>query len=225
LVIPLRDNVRSNRFPLVTVALIAANLAVFFFELSLDQSSLFLFFMRYGVVPARLTHSPLLSQGDAALTLVTATFIHGGWAHIIGNMLYLWVFGDNVEDVMGRFGFVLFYLGAGVAGNAAHVLANAQSTIPTVGASGAVAGVLGAYFLLYPRARVLTLIPIGIFLHLAEVPASVLLMLWFVIQLAFGLLDLGVQVSQGVAWWAHIGGFASGMVVAGLLRPGKRREF
>lgn len=225
MVIPLRDNVKSSRFPVVTVAIIAINLAVFFFELSLDQPGLYVFFSRYGVVPARISQSPLFAQGDAALTLVTATFIHGGWAHIIGNMLYLWVFGDNVEDVMGRGRFILFYLGAGVAGNAAHVLANAQSAIPTVGASGAVAGVLGAYFLLYPRARVLTLIPIGIFLHLAEVPASILLMLWFVIQLAFGLLDLGVQVSQGVAWWAHIGGFASGTVAARLLRPRKRREF
>lgn len=217
--IPLRDNIKSRRFPLITVVLIGLNALVFFFELTLDQADLYSFFMEYGVVPQRVTIMASMLGEGAGISLVTAMFIHGGWAHIIGNMLYLWVFGDNVEDVLGRFGFILFYLTTGLVGNLAHVLANPGSIVPTVGASGAVAGVLGAYFLLYPRARVLTLVPLGIFLHLLEVPAYVLLLLWFVIQLSSGIADLGIQVSQGVAWWAHIGGFASGALVIRFLRP------
>jgi membrane associated rhomboid family serine protease len=213
--IPLRDNVKSSRFPLMSVVIIGVNIVVFVFELALDQPSLYEFFMEYGVVPQKVTAS--LFMGGTALSLVTAMFIHGGWAHIIGNMLYLWVFGDNVEDALGRFGFLLFYIGTGFVGNMAHVLTNSQSTVPTVGASGAVAGVLGAYFLLYPRARVLTLVPLGIFLHLVELPAFFLLLLWFVLQLTYGILDLGVQVTQGVAWWAHVGGFASGILLIRVL--------
>ncbi len=159
------------------------------------------------------------------LTILTCIFLHGGWMHFLGNMWFLYIFGDNVEDRFGHGGFLAFYLGCGVAASVAHLLTNPTSGVPTVGASGAIAGVMGAYFFLYPRAVVLTLIPIFVFLHLIVVPAWVFLGVWFLIQLFKGT----VSVGAGVAWWAHIGGFAVGFLVswalhvAGALRPEARQ--
>ncbi|MCL6450312.1 MAG: rhomboid family intramembrane serine protease [Acetobacteraceae bacterium] len=214
--IPLRDSTRSRTYPVVTLALIAANLGVFAYELTLTRGELARMVYRFGLVPARLGSFLGLTAagpevGPAVLfTLVTSVFIHGGWVHVLGNMLYLWIFGDNVEDRLGRPTYLIFYLLAGVAGNLAHAAANPTSPVPTVGASGAVAGVLGAYFIAFPRARVLALVPLGWFLQVATVPAVVFLFLWFLLQLVSGVASLGVSTAKGVAWWAHIGGFATG---------------
>lgn len=225
--IPLRDSVRSRRRPLVTLALIAANVYVFLQELALPEPALMELFYRYGVVPARVgTPGEVLGhlvagRVDRLLPLVTATFLHGGWLHLGGNMLYLWVFADNVEDRLGRLRFLLFYLLAGVLANYAQVLVAPSSTVPLVGASGAVAGVLGAYFVTFPRARVLALVPLGLFLTVTEVPAVIFLFLWFGLQLLSGVASLGVPAAGGVAWWAHVGGFVVGAALIRLfgVRP------
>jgi membrane associated rhomboid family serine protease len=227
--IPLRDTTRSTGFPVVTVALIVLNVYVFWLELSAGPGIMGLF-EKFAVVPAEIV--PALSGGRFLLpsswptltTLVTATFLHGGWFHILGNMLYLWVFGDNVENSFGALGFILFYVTVGILGNLAHVAANPASTTPTIGASGAVAGVLGAYFLLFPRARVLSLIPLGIFFTITEVPATLFLLFWFVLQLLSGLGSVAGQMAHTVAWWAHIGGFVAGMALIQLVGI-RRRSF
>lgn len=217
--IPLRDNIPSRRFPLMNTALIAANLAVFFHELGLASTGkLHQFILEYGLVPARIDAAllrPDPTSWSAYSTLITAIFIHGGWVHVLGNMLFLWVFGDNVEDRMGAFRYLVFFLLVGAIGNLAHALANPGLTAPTVGASGAVAGVLGAYMVSYPRARVLTLVFLGIFFTVLEIPAVLFLLYWFFLQVANGVASLSpmARLASGVAWWAHIGGFVSGMVL------------
>ncbi len=148
------------------------------------------------------------------LTLLTCIFLHGGWMHFIGNMWFLFIFGDNVEDRLGHVGFLVFYLAAGIAASAAHLATNPASPIPTIGASGAIAGVMGAYFYLYPHARVLTLVPIFVILQMVVLPASVFLAIWFAIQFFQGIFSVGATQATGVAWWAHIGGFAVGLAVA-----------
>lgn len=221
--IPLRDNIPSRRFPVMNVALILITVFVFLYELSLSQPALQELFLRLGVVPSRVSavfpsFSPMV-WGDYR-PLVTAMFLHGGWMHIIGNMVFLWVFGDNVEDLMGPWRYLAFYLLAGVLANLAHVYAAAGSSLPTVGASGAVAAVLGAYFINFSHARVLTLVPLGIFLTTVELPAAFFLLIWFILQLVNGVATLGVPnlAASGVAWWAHIGGFVAGALLVHLFR-------
>ena len=164
------------------------------------------------------------------LTLLTCIFLHGGWLHFLGNMWFLHIFGDNVEDRLGHLGYVLFYLGCGVAASAAHLFTNPGSTVPTIGASGAIAGVMGGYMLLYPHARVLTLVPIFFFIEIMVLPAYVFLGIWFLLQFFQGTLSISSTEASGVAWWAHIGGFAAGLLVLFLLRnlhalrPGPRRD-
>jgi len=207
----------------VGVSLIAVNIAVFFYEFSLGQRVRSLV-TSFGVIPASvLGENYVTDVGFRPQVFLTSLFLHGGWFHVGGNMLYLWIFGDNVEDRMGRFRFLVFYLSCGVLASLAHVVANPSSNVPTIGASGAIAGVLGAYFLLYPRAKVLTLIPLGIFIQLVELPAFFFLGFWLLIQFLSGVASLAVrgQVAVGVAWWAHIGGFAAGAL---LLQVFKRRE-
>ncbi|NLL21576.1 MAG: rhomboid family intramembrane serine protease [Firmicutes bacterium] len=208
--LPLKDSVRPRKYPYVNLVLLFTNIAIFIFQLSLDEAGLTEFIYRYGVIP----HEFILSQGQVWLPLFTSPFLHGGWFHLLGNMLYLWVFGDNVEDRLGHFGFFLFYLAAGLAGNFSHIIANPSSLIPTIGASGAVAGVLGAYFVLFPRARVLTLIPIGFFITTARLPAMIFLFLWFLLQFFNAFLAGLNPGAQTVAWWAHIGGFLLGCIIA-----------
>lgn len=225
--VPLRDNARSRRFPAVTLLLILLNAAVWYLELKLPQNRLDAFFSVYGVVPIRYTRLPSMSQSGFAghlSPLLSAAFIHAGWFHLMGNMLYLWVFGDNVEDRLGHLRFALFYLVTGVLSNVAHIIANPLSTVPTVGASGAVAGVLGAYFLMFPGAKVVALVPLG-FVFLAELPAVVFIFSWFFLQLLNGIATIGVpaQVGGQVAYWAHIGGFLAGMVLCRVLHPKTRR--
>lgn len=217
--IPLHDSPRALRRPVVTYALIAINALVFFWELSLPGWQLERAVAGLGLVPARLFGWTEWTGGDplapARFTpLVSSMFLHGGWLHLIGNLWFLWVFGDNVEDRFGRLRYLGFYLGAGVAAGLVHAFSAPSSVLPTVGASGAIAGVLGAYLVLYPRARVRTLIPVFVFLHLADLPAVVFLGVWFLLQLWQGAASLGLGDAGGVAWWAHAGGFAVGALVA-----------
>ena len=252
---PLKDNIPTQRFPVVTVALIAINVFVFLFLQhptgfsSVDNAIV----VKYGAIPYELTHpgdhcglepvelptgaeQAVVCEGDRTvhtsqgavelarppsvpgdqpsswLTIFTAMFMHGGFLHIIGNMLFLWIFGNNVEDSMGPLKFLAFYLLSGIAALALQVAFNTDSTVPTIGASGAIAGVLGGYILLYPRARVLTLIFLIFFVTFIEVPAVLVLGLWFLQQIYFGVADLSDPTGGGVAYFAHIGGFAFGLI-------------
>jgi membrane associated rhomboid family serine protease len=218
--IPLRDTVPSNTFPVVNYLLIGLNGAVFFFELSLGRH-LDTFILHHGLVPARFTDL-LHSEGphlSAFVPVFTSMFLHGGWLHLLGNMLFLYIFGDNVEDRFGHFRYLVFYLVAGVAAAATQVYFNPASEIPMVGASGAIAGVLGAYVFLFPAARVVTLLPIFFFFQIVELPAYLFLGIWFGLQIISGLLSLGIGGDAGgVAWWAHVGGFAAGAVLFPFLR-------
>jgi membrane associated rhomboid family serine protease len=198
---PLRDDIPSERVPFVSYLLIVANVLVFLYEISLGPAIQQLI-THYGIVPVRFEFVDLL----------TSMFLHGGWGHLFGNMLYLWIFGDNVEDRMGHLPFLAFYLVCGLAAGYAHVLTNAGSTLPTVGASGAIAGVLGAYLVLYPRARVLTLLP-TFPMSTAYIPAIFFLGIWFLLQVFSGLYQLSVtERAGGVAFLAHVGGFVAGLV-------------
>jgi membrane associated rhomboid family serine protease len=217
MVMPLKDIQERHTFPLVTIALIAVNAVFFFYELSLGQR-LDGFLRSAAFVPVEY-FAPGNAVGDARAVLLSM-FLHGGWMHLLGNMLYLWIFGDNVEDVMGHVTFLVFYLVCGWAATLAHGYFNTASTVPAIGASGAISGVLGAYLVLFPGARVVTLIPLGFYMRMATLPAIIVLGLWFVIQAFSGLADLGRRAEQaaGVAWWAHIGGFVVGMALGVLFR-------
>lgn len=211
--IPIRDNIRSRRFPIVSIVLIVINIAVFIYELSLNQAQLSNFMFNFGIIPRRVA---ALSTGQidffgAVIPLISGMFIHGGWLHLLGNMLYLWIFGDNVEDRLGRGKFLLLYLGTGIVGSLAQVWANPQAAEPVIGASGAVAGILGAYFLTYPKAKVLTLVPIFIIISFIEIPAFAFLIIWFILQSLNGFTSIGATGNM-VAWWAHIGGFVTGAI-------------
>lgn len=214
--IPIRDSVRPLSRPLVVYTLVAVNAAVFLYELSLGRS-LFAFFREYGLIAREFWRAgdPI----DRFVPVFTSMFLHVGWVHFLGNMLYLWVFGDNVEDRMGRGRFILFYLGTGVAAALAQMFVNPTSPVPMVGASGAIAGVLGAYLRLFPRSRVLALVPVFFFLQVMQVPAALFLIFWFFIQLANGAMALVAApgVAGGPAFWAHIGGFVAGYLLAPFL--------
>jgi len=214
--IPLRDYNPSRTVPFVTRAIIVVNVLVFFYELTLGDATTD-FLNDWGVVPGRLFVS---LSGDTSLprelaTVVTSMFLHGGWLHLIGNMWYLWIFGDNVEDRMGHGRFLVFYFASGIVAAVFHSALIPGSPVPTVGASGAIAGVLGAYAMAFPRARVLTLVPIFFFIQLIAVPAVILLGIWFVLQFISGTMSFG-GMGGGVAWWAHIAGFVFGWVVMAL---------
>ena len=216
--IPLRDTIPSSRRPVVTYALIAVNVVVFLFELSLGRA-LEPFIFQWGLVPARFAMTDPLSW----MAVLTSMFLHGGWAHVGGNLLYLWIFGDNVEDRMGHGRYLFFYVACGACAALAQTMANPASTVPMVGASGAIAGVLGAYLLYYPHARVVTLVPIFFFIQLIEIPALFFLLIWFGMQLVNGAASLtsATAATGGVAWWAHLGGFAGGFVLGLLLGYGR----
>lgn len=211
--IPLRDNVRPKKFPVINISLIIVNALIFFYQTTLTQEELLQLFIHYGVIPRQFFE---LSGGGALpevwFPFISATFLHGSWFHLLSNMLYLWVFGDNVEDRLGHGGYLLFYLAAGAAASLAHILTNPASPVPVIGASGAIAGVLGIYFIFYPQARVLTLIPIGFILTTARISAKFFLIFWFALQLLNVFLLAGAN-AQAVAWWAHIGGFIFGAAI------------
>jgi membrane associated rhomboid family serine protease len=220
--IPIRDTIPSRTAPIVTLGLIVVNVLVFLHEIALGPY-LERFVYAYGLVPARLVYWP----GDPLdvarfLPLLTSMFWHGGWMHLLGNMLYLWIFGDNVEDKLGHARFLVFYLLSGIAAALTQVALSPDSTLPTVGASGAIAGVLGAYLVSFPRGRVLTLVPIFFLPWLVEIPAVAFLALWFVAQLFSAFVSLGEPATGGVAWWAHVGGFVAGVVLVKLMAPSRR---
>jgi membrane associated rhomboid family serine protease len=209
--IPLRDENPSGRFAFVNVSLILANIAVFLYQLALRPYSFQIFVTANAMVPARIP-AALSGHGSfeaAFLPLVTSMFLHAGVAHIAGNMLFLWIFGDNVEAAFGHLRYLLFYFVCGVGAGVMHIAFNLNSHIPALGASGAISGVLGAYIVLEPRNRILTLI----FIFLVRVPAVVVLGLWFVLQFLSGIGSLGTSVNGGVAVWAHIGGFLLGLFI------------
>jgi rhomboid family protein len=206
-VIPLRDTIPSARVPVVTYAIIIANVVVFLYEVSLGHA-LKHFLDMYGLVPAHFRFENLL----------TSMFLHGGWGHLIFNMLFLYIFGDNVEDRLGHARYAAFYLLCGMAAGAAQALVNPGSRIAMVGASGAIAGVLGAYLLFFPRSRIVTLVPIFFFVQVVEVPAVLFLFGWFILQILSGMATIGAADTAGVAFFAHVGGFIAGMVLGPMLR-------
>jgi membrane associated rhomboid family serine protease len=227
---PIQDSVPSRSVPVVTRALILINVVVFFFELSLSRESIIQLFYLFGVVPARFTDPEWAASIGFPIgsywSLLTHQFLHGGWLHIVANMWTLWIFGDNVEDRMGPLRFIIFYLVCGVLAALTQVLVTPDATIPSVGASGAIAGVLGAYLLFFPTARLIVLIPILFFPFFFELPAVIFLVFWFFIQLFSGTAMLASpQQVGGIAFWAHIGGFIAGMLLCRFFvrRPVRRR--
>ena len=220
--IPLRDSIPGRRTPVTMLTLLGTNLFVFLYTVGLGSPwEIQAFFETYGLVPARI-----LGPDPPYYTLFTSMFLHGGWLHLVGNMLYLWIFGNNVEDATGHLGFLVFYVLCGLAAAFAQILIQPASQVPMVGASGAIAGVLGGYLVLYPRARILALVPLGLFLHLIEVPAVLFLPMWFLLQLVYGIASLGVrsEFGGGVAFWAHIGGFVAGLVCIRMFARRPRRS-
>lgn len=210
---PLRDTQPSYTRPVVTILLIVANVLVFLFETSLDGYSRNHLIELYGLIPDHLYLRSLL----------TSVFLHGSWMHLLGNMWFLWIFGDNVEDALGHSKYLLFYLLCGVAAGLAHMVSNPYSNLPTVGASGAIAGVMGGYIVKFPRARILTLVFIFFFITTVEVPAAIMLAYWFVIQLFSGVGSIARThaTEGGVAFFAHVGGFIAGLVLMKIM-AGKR---
>lgn len=226
MVIPLRDSVRGRTVPWTTFGLLSANVLVFLLQATGDDRFIRLV-MAFAVIPAHVFDPAYLVRAGfwPVITLFTSSFLHGSWLHLIGNMLYLWVFGDNVEDRLGHWRFLLFYLLCGALAALAHVLANPSSVVPTIGASGAVAGVLGAYVFSYPRARVLALVPIGWLVPALRLPVWLYLGLWFLLQLYSGLMPLWAhEIADLVAWWAHISGFLVGIALIKLMAPAPREE-
>jgi rhomboid family protein len=215
-VIPLRDIIPSRTTPVVTIGLIALNILVFLYELSLGPG-VDAFTLYYGLVPAAFSW----------MTVFTSMFIHGSFLHIAGNMLYLWIFGDNVEDRMGHGRFLVFYLLCGIAAALAQTITMPDSAVPMVGASGAIAGVMGAYFVLYPRSRIVTLVPV-FFLQVIEVPAIVFLGIWFLMQFVSGVGSIVSTVGRGgtggIAFWAHVAGFVAGITGVALFRRPERQR-
>lgn len=213
--IPLRDENPTKTFPFITITIIVINALVFIYELALAgglEDKIY----QFAVIPYNITH---LSNPGVLLTLITSLFFHAGFAHIFGNMLYLWVFGNNIEDRLGHIRFALFYLSCGIMATLGHIVTNFDSRLPVIGASGAISGVLGAYLLLYPRAKVLVLIPIFYIWRIAKISALWFLLFWIILQLFYGVTSfalVGQQDQGGVAWFAHIAGFFSGMLFLGI---------
>lgn len=227
--IPIRDDAPRTTTPYVNYFLVAANVLVFFFELSLAPANRTGFFYQFALVPSHFTGflhgSPQFGAVDGILPIFSAMFLHGGWAHLIFNMWALWIFGDNVEDFLGHTKYLLFYLVSGIGASLLHIAFNLGSNVPSLGASGAIAGVMGAYFLLYPSARVLTLVPF-FFLYLTWLPAWLFIGFWFIVQFLSGAataLPHSGQAAGGVAFWAHVGGFLTGVALIKLLPARPRR--
>ncbi len=214
--IPLRDSQPSYSTPYVTIALIVTNVMVFLYTVSLDPFSRNHFILEYGMIPARLQ----------LIDLFTSMFLHGGWLHLIGNMWFLWIYGDNVEDVLGHGKYLLFYILCGLAASLGQYVLNMDSRVPTVGASGAIAGVMGAYLVKFPHARIVTLVPVFIFFTTFEIPAVLILVYWFVIQFFSGVGSIATsQASQGgVAWFAHVAGFLAGAALVLIMGKGERYQ-
>ena len=225
MLLPLKDDNPTSSFPFVTIGLILANGFVFYHQITLGVTEGERFISQWGAIPYQITHGEILHDAPLVplpLTLFSSMFLHGGFLHLFGNMLYLWIFGNNIEDALGHFRFFFFYLVCGLLAAAVQIFSAPEMTVPMIGASGAIAGILGAYLLLFPRARVLTLFFIIIFIKLIRIPAVIILGFWFVIQL------LGAQAAAtNVAFFAHIGGFLSGLILVKVFQPersGSRRR-
>ncbi len=212
--IPIRDEIKTHRTPLVNYALIVVNVLVFLW-MFLNSSNLESIYYEYALIPSNFLNG--IDAGDIT-DILTSMFMHGGWMHLLGNMLYLWIFGDNIEDRLGHIGYLIFYLAGGVAAALLQVVISPSSGIPMLGASGAIAAVLGAYLVMYPNSRVYTFVPIGFFARLTLMPAIIVLGLWFVLQLLSGVGSLGALDQGGTAYFAHIGGFIFGLVVGWLFK-------
>src|SRR6266849_8219206 len=214
--IPLKDLNPRRSYPVVNTALILTNVVVFIYQMTLAPHGFKAFMTANATVPQRIPQwfSGHVSFEVAFLPLLTSMFLHSGIAHIVGNMLFLWIFGDNVEDYFGHVQYLLFYLFCGIGAGLLHVVFNLNSTVPALGASGAISGVMGAYMLLYPRERILTLV----FIFLVPIPAVFILGYWFLLQFLAGISALGAGASGGVAWWAHVGGFLLGMLLTGVVK-------
>jgi membrane associated rhomboid family serine protease len=224
---PLKDTIPGREFPIATWSIIIVNVIVFLVEESLPRETLKEVFYFFGIVPARYSHpewSILLGLPfDNYWPFLTNIFLHGSWMHIIGNMWSLYLFGDNVEDRMGHLRFLLFYLLSGIAAGLTHFIFNIDSTVPALGASGAIAGVMGAYFILYPHSRIITLIPLFFIPYFIEIPAFIYMIVWFSSQFFSGTFSLlSPEAGGGIAWWAHIGGFISGIVLLPFFRKSER---
>jgi len=222
--LPLTDHNPRRIVPVINYLLIAANVLMFFWELSLGpyiERDL----MLVSFVPVRFWAAPLYPPN--LIRILISMFLHGGWLHLGGNMLYLWIFGDNIEDRLGHLKYVIFYLLCGLIATLSHALMLPDSRLPSIGASGAIAGVLGAYIVLFPRARVTTLIPIFVFITIRELPAILVLGLWFVLQFFVGVTSIGAapEATGGVAVFAHIGGFIAGMILVLLMGGGRRQTY
>jgi len=216
--IPLKDENPTSRFPYVTIFFIGLNILIFFYQIFSPQGIQY-YVYKMGAIPYEITHFKTLSffpRISPPLSLITSMFLHGGLFHLFGNMLYLWIFGNNIEDFLGPFRFVLFYLLSGLGASLTHIIFNPNSQIPMIGASGAIAGVLGAYLILYPGARVLTLVFLFFFIRILPIPAAVILGLWFLAQV------LNIGLGGGVAWFAHIGGFLIGI---GLIKIYSKKKY
>ena len=207
--IPLYDTIRSRRFPFVNWMLILANAAIFWFELRIGEAALQNFIFNWGLVPVQFLSAPT----DAWLTIFTSMFLHGGWFHFLSNMWVLYIFGDNIEDRVGAVPYLFFYLLSGAAAALLQIYITQGSSVPMIGASGAIAGVLGAYLISYPGARIASLVPILFIFTIVDVPAVLFLIFWFVSQLYSGLFAIQGGSASGIAWWAHIGGFIFGLIM------------
>ena len=228
--IPIRDTVPHRTRPVVNTVLILANIALFLYQLTLPALLQERLIYTYGVIPSRfLPFHPLHLFGEGLsllFPLLTSLFLHSGWTHLIFNMWFLWIFGDNVEDRLGHSRYLGFYLFAGFSASFLHILFNASSRIPVIGASGAIAGVMAAYLLLFPYSRILTLIPVFVFIPLfIEIPAYLFILFWFMTQLLSGTVSLLSLTSGGIAWWAHVGGFLAGIFVVLRVRKREKRRY
>ena len=211
---PLYDTVRSRRFPFINLMLILINVLAFLYEIQMDPSALKEFIFEWGLIPARLLSDP----STAWVTIFTSMFLHGGWFHIINNMWVLFIFGDNVEARMGGIRYLIFYLLSGVAAVFLQTYILPSSDVPMIGASGAVAGVLGAYLILFPHSRIASLVPILFIFTIIEIPAVIFLLFWFASQLYSGLFAIQGSSGSGIAWWAHVGGFLFGIIMVFFFR-------
>jgi len=225
--IPLRHTLSGRTVPMVNRAIVVVNVLIFIVQLLLGPRTEALI-NAFGFIPARLMHPSAYGYGpwEVVITLFTSLFLHGGVVHLLGNMVYLWVFGDAVEDVMGHARYLLFFLLCGAIGSITHTLLFPQSVVPSIGASGSIAGVLGAFLVLRPRARIVTLFPLVVYWAMAEVPATLFLPIWFAMQFFNGFLTLAAaqhtQGIVGIAWWAHVGGFLFGAIVGAIYRVGRK---
>jgi membrane associated rhomboid family serine protease len=224
--IPLKDDNPTRSFPFVTIVLIVINCLLFIIEL-MQGERIISFINSYGCIPYEITVGDDIEPFiffPVRLTILTSMFLHGGWMHLIGNMLYLWIFGNNIEDRVGHFRFIFFYIITGIVATLAQILVSPYSRIPQIGASGAISGVLGAYLLLFPKAKVLTLVPIVYFIRIIRIPAFIVLGFWIVLQIINGFVSYSNTAQGGIAFFAHIGGFIAGLGLIKLFLIGRKRE-